>query len=110
MELGDHLWDLECQMHVLYEKYKISENIVFSKSKNIFSPGKKIFFDMKKKTFFQKSFIFHKASALRIPNPKGGLLTPKTQKVTTENVKKIALFYHKARLARTDENSEITLR
>ena len=64
---------------------------------------------MKKKSFFKKVLFFIKHFVLRIPNPKGGLLTPKTQKVTTENVKKIALFYHKARLARTAENSEITL-
>ena len=74
-----------------------------------FLPDEKIFFDMTKKCFFGFICIFHRAHAFLIPNPKDGHLTPKTQKVTTENVKKSAVSFHKADISRTHENSEITL-
>ena len=53
-----------------------------------------------KKTDFKKNvfsyYFFHGAHAFGIPNPKDGHVTPKTQKVTTENVENWVLFYHKA--------------
>ena len=56
-----------------------------------FLSGEKIFFDFEKNMFFRKIFIFHRAHAFRIPNPKDGRLTPKTQKVTTETSKRCFL-------------------